>query len=451
MLLTANLFAGDNDSLDKQKNFSYKFSVSGQGIHLFEKANAQSISQRINYNLYEPISDAKVYQYVKDNPLKHSCFYTDFNFGIKAYGLDLNFDLIAEHRGVSYGVFDTKSMIVFPKYYVGIDTSVTVGKQKIYFGTNFGNYSNQTIYEGLQIYNMDYQAIDIYIKWSKFRLRYHQIGDLSNYIGLKIDEVFNFILSAEDLKLTENYNANLQFGLASVNKIGHGSDPNLTTPQFNCSANVRKENLKLYAQYTHRDMDEPVSVIDESGFLAGISYNLKKSKFTLNTNAEYRFYGKELNRGYIDKDTHYRGGINYYDSLGRVKYKIYDGYDNTIGDNLYPLSFYQKKFSQWAVYTEYQNKNVNAFNFTAEAKYRIYNDFYAKADLDINFIKAETLDLFCYPFYNIGIAWEPADRTSILLSLTNKGMNLDKHYPTFYLYDSPQFMLSVVYDISVKN
>ena len=50
---------------------------------------------------------------------------------------------------------------------------------------------------------------------------------------------------------------------------------------------------------------------------------------------------------------------------------------------------------------------------------------------------------FTYPFYTIGFGWEPVDENYLMVVVTNKGMNLDVNYPTFYLYKVPYFGLTL--------
>ena len=59
--------------------------------------------------------------------------------------------------------------------------------------------------------------------------------------------------------------------------------------------------------------------------------------------------------------------------------------------------------------------------------------------MDINALYAEGLAPFVYPFYTIGLGWQPDERTNIAVIMTNRGMNLDLHYPTLYLYKHPFF------------
>ncbi|HUV37363.1 MAG TPA: hypothetical protein VMX58_10530, partial [Patescibacteria group bacterium] len=114
----------------------------------------------------------------------------------------------------------------------------------------------------------------------------------------------------------------------------------------------------------------------------------------------------------------------------------------TVGNYLYPLGLFHRPFSQWAVYTDYQERDVQSFIFRADASCRLPGDCTAICKLDFNVIDASGEESYLYPFYDIGFGWAPVSGTSITLSHTNRAINLDTHYPTLYQLKSGLLMLT---------
>ena len=64
-----------------------------------------------------------------------------------------------------------------------------------------------------------------------------------------------------------------------------------------------------------------------------------------------------------------------------------------------------------------------------------------------NYIKPEVLDGTFYPFVTLKVGYEPFKNNKIAVMMSNKGMNLNKNYPTFYAYKEPFFGLSFSRDL----
>ncbi|HET7152515.1 MAG TPA: hypothetical protein VFJ29_02020, partial [Candidatus Kapabacteria bacterium] len=191
------------------------------------------------------------------------------------------------------------------------------------------------------------------------------------------------------------------------------------------SANLTSDDgIKLYSQIAFRAAYGISSVMSRTAFLAGIAYRGETKDFTWDGSFEYRYYGGLYNAGYHNYDVYYRDT-----TLGE--------YANSVGPHLYPLQNFDRPFSQWAVFTEYQDlKDVTGYTCYLKAKYIFYDRIFASATLDLNYIKVENIPDFLYPFYDIGIGWEPVKGISFTISRTNRAMNLDNSYQTLYMYKS---------------
>lgn len=375
-------------------------------------------------------------QTASDNPLYHGAAYADFKFLISGYGFKVTADIIAEHRGISYGVFDRESMYFFPKINMKFDTTFRIFGEPFTAGVDVGNFDEVRLYEGLNFYNFDCMGSYFYLQWRNLRLAFNRYGDLDYGYGLNIGDSDDFIITVGDVCLSENWKLDLNLGFFNYAASCYDKYDKLNDHSgYTFSAAIHGHGLRAYGQYALRDMnDEYTDRKYRSALLFGAKYECDFGVIRLSTRADYRWFGFYFNKGFINEDVYFR------DPEG-------GSYNNTIGDNFYPLYQYERPFGQWVVYTEYQSKNVSALELQLNARCYFYDRLMALLDLDYIYIRASGLDGFDYPFYNAGLGWEPIDGTYIMMSLTNKGMNLDKHYPTFYLYDEYSYFLSFVYDI----
>ncbi len=103
--------------------------------------------------------------------------------------------------------------------------------------------------------------------------------------------------------------------------------------------------------------------------------------------------------------------------------------------------------SQWAVFTDYQRLNVAGLTFYVDLTVPIYRGIFFKGLLDWNRIAAQGQEPFVYPFYCGGFGWQPFAGVSLLYSLTNRTMNLDRAYPTLYLYEFPTSEMRLSWDL----
>ncbi len=381
--------------------------------------------------------DSEYYFLDTDCPLYHGAAYVDFNGRIKGWGFDVNAHFVAEHRGISYGVFSTDNMIFYPRINFGLDTTVCeIFGKEFRAGVNVGNYDQVCLYEGLNFYNFDAQGSYFFVEWDKFRFAFQRYGDLLFGYGLGIGDSDDWILSAEGFEIFKNYKMDIRAGLynyAAGDKFILSNENYDNGMTF--SIGLYDSSSRVYAQYAQRAIyDENIDAKYRSAFLAGAK--TKGNFWGINYYGllEYRWFGYYYNLGYITPGSLFRDN----EETGCCK---------TIGDNLYPIYVFDRPFSQWAVYTEYQNMNVHGLTFRLNADYFIYKKIKLFYELDYNYIQASNLESTEFPFYNAGLAWEPIPGNYISISRTNKTMNMNIHYPAFYLYDIPAMLLKFKFDI----
>ncbi|HSG27341.1 MAG TPA: hypothetical protein VLA34_02585 [Candidatus Krumholzibacterium sp.] len=370
---------------------------------------------------------------ISDNPLLHGAMYGRFSVSAGKDGVSLATEIIAEHRGASYGVYSSENTIVIPRFLAAIDTSFGDRFGGLRFGILAGNLDDFVMGEGLTIYNIDVQGAAIYLGAGKARVTYTQIADLSAGIGLGIGDLYDLSLSVRDITLPLSLSLKAEAGYFSC-YIDRAVDDELPDRGLNLSASIEHDSsFRLYTPAGIRDAGEEVEQDSRSmAHLVGAGYRLERGRLSAGLVAERRYYGRYFNLGYKSGDSSFM-------------YRTGDG--STIGSHLYPLTSYLRPLSQWAVYTEYQGRDVLSWIFRCDAKYRLVKGLDARMVLDLNHIDVSNEDSFVYPFYDAGIIWEPTEGFTFGLSHTNRGMNLDMHYPTLYLLEPGTFMITLNADL----
>ncbi len=370
--------------------------------------------------------------HITDNPLLHGAYFFDVDAELElAKGFDFHANLIGEHRGFSYGVYDTDNMILYPKAKVVIDQALNVFSKKTRFFLSLGNKTDLSIYEGLTLYNLDAQGWEVFLQWGKLRFTRVHISDADRWIGLNIGDTFDHFFSIEGLTLSQKWKSDLRAGWYTYNDDGL---------KFSTGF-YKNHNLRIYAQGGYRLSGEASDFNRTSAGLLGVKFRRERDKWSLHSTLEIRRYGAAFNDGYKNARVSYRGLPEKIVWSGSDV--LESPYGNTIGQNLYPLSLYDRPFSQWSVFTEYQGKHVGAVIFQLHGKYHLYKSLMCRISLDMNEVIAQGEEPFMYPFYRLGIGWEPMKNNYFMMGISNKGMNLDAHYPTFYLYKYPTFHLEM--------
>jgi hypothetical protein len=377
-----------------------------------------------------------------DNPLLHGAMFAHLALEARSAGLRLFCKLILEHRGTSYGTYAMKNVAALPTFLVSVDTSFAIGGETFHAGVEGGNFDDYKLYEGLTVYNMDVQGYNLHLKWRKLKLSLDHISDLAVGIGLNIDDQADYALSIEDVPL--GWRLKLDASAGYVQYIGCGDGlKGLPGNGMNLSIALRWEDrVRLYAQVGMRNVDDPsFGGVERYADLVGLTYRDElMKKLDLSLTGEFRYYGRYFNEGFSYDGTCflYRGNEGY---GGCTSW-------NTIGSQLYPLHAFYRPFSQWAVYTDYEGRNVQSFIFRADASYELPGNCSVICNLDFNYLDVSNEDPFLYPFYNLGFGWSPAPGTTIAISHTNRAMNLDKAYPTLYLTKEGTVMFAVQSAIS---
>ena len=394
-------------------------------------------------------AEKPTYKTVTDNPLIHGAFYarikseTSYN---KKYSLKL--DLVVEDRGMSYGINDLNKIVVFPIYQFGFVDKYKFLNDSLRIALHVGSFINNKLHNGLKIYNVDTQGSDLTLEWRNFNFNLHEVGDLSFGIGLALADYtdvslgYNVKLSKEkSLNFGINYNLNSYPPIDKILEI-------YKVPKYNnygvFSKYTASKNANYYFQFELRNA--PYINIKENGaFVIGSNLNYNFQKLSISFNPEIRYYGWMYNYGHKEDSITFRQKNNSGTFPNGVKYN--NTYLNTVGRYLYPLMNFNNQFSQWAVYTDYQYQNIAGLELRTSIHWQFSEKLFAKMDVEsctlIKEHKTEDKKTFTYLFYTSSIVYQPVKYISIALEISNKMMNLDKYYQTFYMCKQPLIGISI--------
>jgi len=280
---------------------------------------------------------------------------------------------------------------------------------------------------------MDFFGINSELTYKNKSLNLLYCTGASYTIGLSVDE----IIQLEYLHNYKLHNISYSIGF-QYNQIIYFKEIKLDIMKDNYSsyalvykANLSK-NLNFYTiiDYTNRQKFR-FDILNESvGFLSKISYKNKSRNLKYTANLTYLHYGSE----YI-KD-------HYNDPRDKMFYRYRNmTYPYQKGDYIYPLKSYFRPLSQWALYSEYQNNgNIKGIELTLQIDWNFYKKLHFFVDIEnvnINRFNPNGSNTFSYLYYTSNLYINLADKMILGFYLTNKQMNLDVNYPTFYQLKHP--------------
>ena len=368
--------------------------------------------------------------FVTDNPLFHGAYFFDAGARVLlAEGLEATVMLTAEQRGFSDGRFSKNTINVFP--YFNIIYHRRFGDFS--YSLQAGDFYNSKLYEGLTYYNIQVSQSWIFkLKYKNFYLKQFGMADLIQNIGLGIGDLYDYSLGAENVFLNRKDSLQLDAHFGYSDNTGSIA---LNSGFFNYAINLSfRDRVFLYSQLATRNVSGK-----NTAFLLGFSAHRKKNTpHDWSIQVEYRNYGAAFNEGFINNV--------YYRDPNEPAF-----FTNSTHNVFFPLITYERPFSQWAVFTEYQNRTVSGFTIQGKWHYRLFGKTYAKFEHDLNWISAEGSPSFLYPFYTLGLGAKPKPEIELFFEITNRVLNLDKHYPTIYAATDTYLLVHVFKPIRFRK
>lgn len=366
-----------------------------------------------------------------DQPHEHGSIFTHFSTKTtfkKDYVFYAN--LLMEYRGESYGANDLNNAVVFPFLYGQLKDTIRIKRRPVELFLHIGDLFQYRLNQGLQVYNVDIQAMIVRMKYEDWQFQIVHLPDHSRGIGVALEELFSFNLS----RFFEDHKINFAFELNSnspyQDPLSSTLLPNQYYTHLSLDYEYQLEDIgKFYAQIGARKFDTNFNQ-EAIAFLVGADLELQKEDLSIQLRPELRYYAKNYNLGYYNPTALFRDN------------SISTHYGNTVGRYLYPLKNYDYPYSQWAVFTEYQNQNVLGYGLNVELDKKLWNNFGVRFLADFLGIRADESNHQTF-LYTWNIYYEPTDDLYIRTMVTNKVMNLDAHFQTFYQLKHPALGLEL--------
>lgn len=371
---------------------------------------------------------------VTDSPMGHGASYIRLHSWysptpeVELYG-----SLAVNHAGFSFGPYNTFAVALLPRYHVAYNQQFDVAGDSLWLRGTLGTFENIQCGEGLMVYNLDVQGLQWETQWGNFFVGLRQIADLQMSVGLAIDGVAEYEAGFRRLHTGKGWQTDITAALRNLTDTRYPNSVDVVA----VTGALYRDSLRLYAEAGYRLSDDDLDPVLNYAVLLGARGAWSGGGFNIQYRAEYRHYGGGFNYALRDEaSTHYRDterppGGNY------------------IGNQVYPLEYLNRPFSTWAVFTEYHKRWVSGVSLAAQAVYPLGRALELLADADFNLIAAEGEQPFLYPFFKVGARVQAIDNTYIAATLTNKTMNLDKHYTTYYLLRYPVLQLELRRDIAL--
>ncbi len=347
-------------------------------------------------------------------------------------GYDLSFDLFSENRGASFGTLRLDKVTIYPKIYLHLVDTINILNQKIGVEVDLNDMNKYQLNEGLGINNIDVQGEIFKLSWKNWQYQYTQIWDLSQHINLNINELFSHKISYikrididNSHKIGISYDNHLMFKVLdneNINKISFFIKKEIKKHQFYTEVSIRFSDTNNTITIPHHN----------TAALVGYEYKVKQKKHTWNFKAKGRYFGNNYNSNFTG---------NGFPKYRNPRFNI--THNNSVGDYLYPLINTYNRFDQWSVYTDYQGIRLVSIALFSNSEVQLYKNWWVMADIETNFIGAEDTDNAFYFFYKTGVVFKMPYDTRFETYITNKIMNLDIDYQSFYQSINPLFGFSV--------
>jgi hypothetical protein len=407
------------------------------GVDVEYKQLYQSLPEQYIEKQIDPIIDI----WRKHDSLQ---FYTPFMHNALYFGIGLNvsykdryrllFKSYFEQRSWSFGTYRHSGNSFYPRFELVVNDTIFFNKKALPIFFNVGDLYSESEYDfGIRAYNIDAQGIVSSVSYKKVEFKMLYIADMAASVGLNIDEYFRLKLL---YKLRDNHGVSSEVGVSS-DFIQIANLPE--NEKFSYGVFYRTGVFRnLYFSF----ISDIVSTNDISSsdiaLSAYLHYNASLGKSIIILQPKFKYYGSSILESHYSKYLDYP--YRYRSSLSSSNQGVF----------LYPLKNYFRPVSQWALYTEYRGLgDIYSFELLASWEWDIYKSLSHKLDVELINIHRETAvhgNSYTYLFYTSFLYIELFKDFDVGIYISNKQMNLDVQYQTFYQMKYPFFGFHFTYD-----
>lgn len=279
---------GQIDSLRVKFDFIFGtdryFPNDNRGIYL------PDLIQEKRVNNSELRHDFKTYT---DIPQLHASIFTGLLSEISLdKGYNFHFNLLAEDRGQSFGSLALNKVTLFPRIYGTINDTIKLGNQKIATSIKAGDLIKYQHNHGLTVNNLDVQGITIRLSTDKLYFDYTLIADLSQHVGLNIEEFYSYKVGYQIPWLKSLIDVAVSYDQYAQFK---DQQNNLTV-----NASIDYANSKLFMESAYNLGNRNTAA------LIGLEFENEIGRFYIKNYLSYRFYSRMFNDGFLESSVRYR-------------------------------------------------------------------------------------------------------------------------------------------------
>lgn len=370
------------------------------------------------------------------SPFQHSALYFKVGFNVaykNKYKLDFN--TFFEQRSWSAGVNNLDRYVVFPQFRFDLTDTITLGQHDLDWMFKLGNiYTDNELTSGLRAYNIDLFGYIAKLKHRKSKLSLFYSGDMYSSIGLLINDYCY-------LKYSRLVGENLEFGASFSSASNFRFKPKESKWYPNYGLYVKKDvsdiELLIMLEYADKKIDllTEEKYANLGGFLK-ILYEDDFHKTNIKAEGNIRYFGANYISG------HYGGSAYLYRSNHSREAR---------GEYLYPLKNYFRPLSQFALYSEYRPTQIISYELSLNWKQKLFNKISHDVDLEVLNLNTdgfydEPNTSFTYYYYTYFLYYNIFPGFKAGFYLTNKLMNVDVLYQTFYQSDKPFIGIHFTWD-----
>lgn len=402
--------------------------------HLYLDRNTENYKFRIDPKLNNRKQDSLDYS----SPFQHSALYikTGFNVNYKdKYKLDFNTFL--EQRSWSKGVNNLNRYVVFPQFRFNLADTIKLKHHKLKWKVKLGDlYTDDELTSGLRAYNIDVLGYNAHLKYRKSKLSLFFSADMSAAIGLNMDDYYY-------LRYSRYFDKDMKVG-ALVSRTNSYYNPDFKW-QYNYGIFIQKKipigpQFVLMVDYADKKMSFIKERYSNFAGLIKVSYDKKFDNTKLNAEGNIRYFGVDYASFYYD----YFGANYLYRSEQNREER---------GKYLYPLKNYFRPVSQFALYSEYFAKQILTYEFNVNWEQKLFYKFDQELDVEILNLNTKRCNSrktnyssFTYYYYTYFLHYNVFPGFKAGLYFSNKLMNVDVKYQTFYQSNKPFYGIHFTWD-----
>jgi len=382
------------------------------------------------------------------SPFQHNALY--FSIGMHLTYKDkysLSFRSYWDQSNWSFGNHNSWIGRVFPVFLLSMSDSIFLKKGSVFWTFDMGDlYNSNESSFGLRAYNIDIQGVNASLHFQDYYTSILYVADMVQSIGLRMDEYLRVKLGRR-FKMSDNrkwqyvdYSITSDFSRNLVNRDVESNYKYLVSLGFDVELRIRDEiSVSVIGDYLINPMRISLNEVSNSALLVKANYAKRYKKSILQIQPAFRFYG-----------INYRA-LNYENSYFGYNYR-YRNEKNPYLDGAfyYPYKNYFRPVSQYALYSEYQNvMDISSLELFTEWDWNVSGKLHSLINFELLSIFRDSQQYgknYTYLFYKYYLYFELFKSFKLGVYVSNKQMNRDVHYQTFYQMKYPFFGFHFTYD-----